>query len=212
MSDSEYRHVMRLSVNGKQVPEEKLRNVQPERTLLDFLREDLGLTGTKLGCGEGGCGACTVMVTRGEDHHRAVNACLAPICSVDGCNVTTVEGLGRGACSSCRCDRALSRQPVWILTPGFVMALFSSLSQSDKEGGMDAESVFDGNCAAAPATAHFWTLLAWYHHHHHHHHHPRSTKRVTMILLLAKMQGYTCAVQHAVAPPVDAGGTASPAR
>lgn len=55
----------------------------------------LELTGTKLGCGEGGCGACTVMVSAFQDgriQHRAVNACLAPLYSVEGCHVVTVEG------------------------------------------------------------------------------------------------------------------------
>ena len=56
---------------------------------------ELGLTGTKLGCGEGGCGACTVMVSSSEDGqlwHRSVNACLAPLYSVEGMHVVTVEG------------------------------------------------------------------------------------------------------------------------
>lgn len=48
-----------------------------------------GLTGTKLGCGEGGCGACTVVVSG-----KTVNACLTPVCAVDGTEVTTVEGIG----------------------------------------------------------------------------------------------------------------------
>jgi xanthine dehydrogenase/oxidase len=54
-----------------------------------------GLTGTKLGCGEGGCGACTVMVSHwegGRVHHRAVNACLCPLYAVEGMHVVTVEG------------------------------------------------------------------------------------------------------------------------
>ena len=59
------------------------RNIQPETTLLKYLR-NVGLTGTKLGCGEGGCGACTVMVSaydhdKREIKHAAVNACLAPV-------------------------------------------------------------------------------------------------------------------------------------
>jgi xanthine dehydrogenase/oxidase len=60
----------------------------------------LGLTGSKLGCGEGGCGACTLLVSQcvdldsGHIKHRTANACLAPVCSVDGCHVITVEGLG----------------------------------------------------------------------------------------------------------------------
>ena len=71
---------------------------QPDQTLLEFLRS-AGLTGTKLGCAEGGCGACTVTVSdwdagAGRVRHRPVNACLAPVCSVDSCHVTTVEGIG----------------------------------------------------------------------------------------------------------------------
>jgi aerobic carbon-monoxide dehydrogenase small subunit len=59
------------------------------RRLLDVLREDLGLTGTKEGCGEGECGACSVLVDG-----IVVDACLVPVCQVDGAAVQTVEGLG----------------------------------------------------------------------------------------------------------------------
>ena len=82
-------------VNGKP---HNVNDAQPEETLLSYLRRT-GLTGTKLGCGEGGCGACTVMVSQlnlldnKTIEHRSVNACLAPLCSVDGCSVTTVEGI-----------------------------------------------------------------------------------------------------------------------
>ena len=58
------------------------------RRLLDVLREDLGLTGTKEGCGEGECGACSVLVDG-----VIVDACLVPVCQVDGTQVRTVEGL-----------------------------------------------------------------------------------------------------------------------
>jgi carbon-monoxide dehydrogenase small subunit len=58
------------------------------RRLLDALREDLGLTGTKEGCGEGECGACSVLVDG-----KLVDACLVPTCQVDGAAVVTVEGL-----------------------------------------------------------------------------------------------------------------------
>jgi len=59
------------------------------RRLLDVLREDLALTGTKEGCGEGECGACSVLLDG-----AVVDACLVPICQVDGTSVRTVEGLG----------------------------------------------------------------------------------------------------------------------
>jgi carbon-monoxide dehydrogenase small subunit len=74
-----------LVVNGQR----REIDAPPLRRLLDVLREDLGLTGTKEGCGEGECGACTVLVD-GE----AVNSCLVPVCQVDGCEVRTVEGPG----------------------------------------------------------------------------------------------------------------------
>src|SRR6266571_4452870 len=62
------------------------------KRLLDVLREDLGLTGTKEGCGEGECGACSVLLDG-----AVVDACLVPICQVDGADVRTVEGLARGS-------------------------------------------------------------------------------------------------------------------
>ena len=73
--------------------------VKPETTLLSYLRLKLRLCGTKLGCGEGGCGACTVMVSRIDPRdlrvrHLSVNACLAPVVSMHGAAVTTVEGIG----------------------------------------------------------------------------------------------------------------------
>jgi len=74
----------RLTVNG--VPTEI--EAPGMRRLLDVLREDLGLTGTKEGCGEGECGACSVLV-----NGTVVDACLVPVCQVAGARVETVEGL-----------------------------------------------------------------------------------------------------------------------
>jgi aerobic-type carbon monoxide dehydrogenase small subunit (CoxS/CutS family) len=78
---------VRLKVNGT----ERQVTTDPERRLLDVLREDLQLTGTKYGCGEGQCGACLVHVD-GEPER----SCLLPVKAVDGKSVTTVEGLARG--------------------------------------------------------------------------------------------------------------------
>jgi len=74
----------RLTVNGVATEVES----PGMRRLLDVLREDLGLTGTKEGCGEGECGACSVLVDG-----AVVDSCLVPVCQVDGARVDTVEGL-----------------------------------------------------------------------------------------------------------------------
>jgi carbon-monoxide dehydrogenase small subunit len=76
----------RVRVNGE--PTEV--DVPGMRRLLDVLREDLALTGTKEGCGEGECGACSVILDG-----AVVDACLVPVCQVDGADVRTVEGLAR---------------------------------------------------------------------------------------------------------------------
>eukprot|EP00897_Mesotaenium_endlicherianum_P007758 jgi/Mesen1/700/ME000109S_10923 len=80
----------------------ELAEVDPAMTLVEYIRTKTPYTGTKLACGEGGCGACAVIVARcdpktGVVTERSVNACLAPLCSVDGCAVTTSEGLGTSA-------------------------------------------------------------------------------------------------------------------
>jgi carbon-monoxide dehydrogenase small subunit len=76
---------MQFTLNGKRVRVD----AHPMTRLLDALRETCGLTGTKEGCGEGECGACTVLVDR-----VPVNSCLVPLAQVAGARVTTIEGLG----------------------------------------------------------------------------------------------------------------------
>lgn len=78
------RQLVRLRVNG----ETHELHVEPRRTLLEVLREDLGLTGTKEGCGEGACGACTVLVGG-----KPFLSCLTLAVEVDGEEITTIEGL-----------------------------------------------------------------------------------------------------------------------
>jgi aerobic carbon-monoxide dehydrogenase small subunit len=75
-----------LTVNGKQ----HSVTTDPQRPLLDVLREDLGLTGTKYGCGEGRCGSCTVLVDGKRTH-----SCQTPVADVSGKAITTIEGLAK---------------------------------------------------------------------------------------------------------------------
>ena len=81
------KRLIRVAVNG----ESWEFSVEPKKTLLDFLREDLGLTGTKKGCDNGECGACTVLL-----NGRPVNACLVLAVEADGQEVLTIEGLADG--------------------------------------------------------------------------------------------------------------------
>uniref|UniRef100_A0A672GRA1 2Fe-2S ferredoxin-type domain-containing protein n=1 Tax=Salarias fasciatus TaxID=181472 RepID=A0A672GRA1_SALFA len=109
--------------------------VDPEMTLLTYLRRKLGLTGTKLGCAEGGCGACTVMLSRYQTdtnqlQHHAVNACLAPLCSLHLVAVTTVEGIGSVARKLHPVQEriALSHgSQCGFCTPGIVMSMYALL-------------------------------------------------------------------------------------
>jgi xanthine dehydrogenase small subunit len=108
-----------------------LNNVPPTRTLLEVLREDLGLTGTKEGCGEGDCGACTVVL--GEAHgetltFKAVNSCIRLAHSVHGLALWTVEDLSpANAASQHPAQEAMVQchaSQCGFCTPGFVMSLF----------------------------------------------------------------------------------------
>ncbi len=89
-----------------------------------------GLTGTKLGCGEGGCGACTVLVSSAEPDgslwHRSVNACLCPVYSVEGMHVVTVEGIGNARDGLHPVQERLAKahgSQCGFCTPGFVMSM-----------------------------------------------------------------------------------------
>jgi aerobic carbon-monoxide dehydrogenase small subunit len=109
------------------------------RRLLDVLREDLGLTGTKEGCGEGECGACTVLLDG-----AVVDSCLVPVCQVDGSQVRTVEGLAAGAPVGETLDTLQQAfleaggAQCGICTPGMLM---SARAYLDAGGGADEESI-----------------------------------------------------------------------
>ena len=125
--------VYRFSLNGE--PREVA--VPGMRRLLDVVREDLGLTGTKEGCGEGECGACTIIVDG-----LVVDSCLVPVCQVDGSEIRTVEGL-----SDAQSEALGTLQQAFleyggaqcgICTPGMLM---SAQAYLDDGGSADEEDI-----------------------------------------------------------------------
>jgi len=107
-----------------------LRNVPPSRTLLELLREDLQLSATKEGCGEGDCGACTVVLGQARDgriHYQAVNACIRLAHSIHGMALWTARDLVAEDGSLHPVQQALVQchgSQCGFCTPGFVMSLF----------------------------------------------------------------------------------------
>ncbi|RAL17538.1 putative xanthine dehydrogenase HxA [Aspergillus homomorphus CBS 101889] len=144
----EWDDTIRFYLNGTKVI---LDSINPETTLLEYLR-GIGLTGTKLGCAEGGCGACTVVVshinpTTKKLYHASVNACLAPLISVDGKHVVTVEGIG-----DVKNPHAIQQRlalgngsQCGFCTPGIVMSLYALLRNNPEPSEHDVEEAFDGN-------------------------------------------------------------------
>jgi len=127
-----------LNVNGRREPLE----VEPRCTLLDALRLDLGLTGAKLVCNAGNCGACTVLVDG-----RAVYSCLLLAVECEGRDITTVEGLAEDG-------RLHPLQEAFVhhdalqcgfCTPGQVMAAYALLSETPKPSEAEIVAGMSGN-------------------------------------------------------------------
>ena len=131
----------------------ELDNVDPTRTVLQFLREDLRRTGTKEGCAEGDCGACTVVLAEldrdGEGLSlKAVNSCIQFLPTLDGKELITVESL---------CDREAGLHPVQqamvdhhgsqcgFCTPGFVMSMFALYKSQSEPSRRDIDDALAGN-------------------------------------------------------------------
>lgn len=114
------------------------------------------MTGSKSGCGEGGCGACTVVVYSinfldGQTvEHRSVNACLAPLCSMDGCHIVTIEGIGSTKTTLHPIQQRVADffgSQCGYCTPGIVMSLYSTICTGENSTPTlaDIEDSLDGN-------------------------------------------------------------------
>ncbi|KAL4808350.1 Molybdopterin-binding domain of aldehyde dehydrogenase-domain-containing protein [Aspergillus unguis] len=139
---------IRFYLNGTKVV---LDSFDPEITLLEYLR-GIGLTGTKLGCAEGGCGACTVVVshvnpTTKKLFHASINACIAPLVAVDGKHVITVEGIGNVKNPHAVQQRLAigNGSQCGFCTPGIVMSMYALLRNDPQPDEHAVEEAFDGN-------------------------------------------------------------------
>ncbi|XP_042311337.1 LOW QUALITY PROTEIN: xanthine dehydrogenase/oxidase [Sceloporus undulatus] len=147
---SEKKDELVFFVNGKKVVE---KNVDPETTLLTYLRRKLGLCGTKLGCGEGGCGACTVMISRFDNFqkkiiHYSANACLFPLCALHHVAVTTVEGIGSTKTRLHPVQERIAKShgsQCGFCTPGIVMSMYTLLRNQPQPKMEEIEDAFQGN-------------------------------------------------------------------
>ncbi len=127
-----------FTLNGR----ERTVEIQPFETLAYVLRERLGLIGTKIGCEEGECGACTVIVDG-----KAITSCIYPAMKVDGAKVETIEGLPKG-------DKLHPIQEAFIehfavqcgyCTPGFIMSTKALLDRNPNPSEDDIKEAIAGN-------------------------------------------------------------------
>jgi len=127
-----------LIVNGQRIT----ATVDPGLTLLRFLRENLKLTGTKEGCGQGECGACTVLV-----NNQAVNSCLIPVVAVDGCEVVTIEGLARNGELDPLQQAFIDEGAIQcgFCTPGAIMSAKALLLSNPKPTEKEIREALSGN-------------------------------------------------------------------
>ena len=131
----------------------ELDNVDPTRTVLQFLREDLERTGTKEGCAEGDCGACTVVVAElNRDGSglelKAINSCIQFLPTLDGKELITVESLSPAGAELHPVQRAMVKNhgsQCGFCTPGFVMSLFALYKTKQQPSRCDIDDALAGN-------------------------------------------------------------------
>ena len=131
-----------MQINFKVNGEERSVEGFPMARLLDVLREQLHLTGTKEGCGEGECGACTIIIDG-----QIVNSCLVPLAQVNGAEITTIEGVARNgelhAVQQAFIDHGGAQ--CGICTPGMVLAAVDLLKRNPQPTENDIRNGLAGN-------------------------------------------------------------------
>lgn len=144
----QHRSEIRFLLNGRNIA---LSDVGADDTLLDFLRIEQRLTGSKEGCAEGDCGACTVLVGRLVDGglvYETVNACIRFLASLDGCHVVTIEYLGGPEGRLSPVQQAMVEyhgSQCGFCTPGIVMSLYALWMQHEHPTVKQVETALQGN-------------------------------------------------------------------
>jgi carbon-monoxide dehydrogenase small subunit len=137
-------HRIELIVNGRRHG----ATVEARSTLGEFLREDLGYTGTHLACEHGVCGACTVIVAEADGQGRAVRSCLMLAVQADGCAVTTVEGLADEDGTLHAVQQAMRENyglQCGFCTPGVVITLAALTADGARPSVGDLEAAMSGH-------------------------------------------------------------------
>eukprot|EP01061_Rhynchopus_euleeides_P002784 TRINITY_DN12144_c0_g2_i2.p2 TRINITY_DN12144_c0_g2~~TRINITY_DN12144_c0_g2_i2.p2 ORF type:complete len:1308 (+),score=591.63 TRINITY_DN12144_c0_g2_i2:88-3924(+) len=137
--------VVTVTINNKKYTVDVLKDegLGQMATLNEFIRQRTPFRGTKRSCGEGGCGACVVMLTGADDKPRAINSCLRPLASCNGMAVTTTEGIGSAADGYNPVQTTLAKEggsQCGYCSPGFTMSMYSLLCEK-KSGSVTKQEV-----------------------------------------------------------------------
>ena len=140
-----------MKMNLKFICNDKLVEVNshPGRSLLDLIRKDLNLTGSKEGCREGDCGACTVLVGKlknGAIKYQTVNSCIMPAGDINGKHLVTVEGLSNQELNQIQFDFVeQGASQCGFCTPGFIVSLCGYFLENENPNINGAIDALDGN-------------------------------------------------------------------
>jgi len=129
---------LNVTINGKFMSVE----VDPDIRLVDFLRDNLFLTGTKVGCGKGECGACTVIM-----NGKAVTSCIIPVMRAQDAVIETIEGLAKGEKLHPIQEEFIEKGAIQcgFCTPGMIMSAKALLDENDNPTSQEVQEALGGN-------------------------------------------------------------------